>query len=88
MLQYFKSLPRTLYVYFKDKIFLRKCVAILMYHSVSDNKEFLVGIRDYIVRCDFTAGLKNKYLPLCAKYEFGDYEIIVGSNQNSRKVSA
>ncbi len=61
---------------------------IVYARKISDNKEFLVGIRDYIVRCDFTAGLKNKYLPLCAKYEFGDYEIIVGSNQNSRKVSA
>ncbi len=36
----YRSLIKTLLIYLKDKFFLQKGAAILMYHSVSDNPEF------------------------------------------------
>ncbi|MGV8142426.1 MAG: hypothetical protein ACP5NS_02205 [Candidatus Pacearchaeota archaeon] len=54
---------------------------------VSDNQEFFVGVYDYTLRCNFEARIKNRDLPLCKTETVGDYEIIVGSSQNSRRVS-
>ncbi len=54
---------------------------------ISDNSEFFVGVYDYTVRCGLDARFKNKELPLCKEETFGDYQLIVGSSQNSRRVS-
>lgn len=55
---------------------------------VSDGREFYVGIRDYLVRCDLEARFNNLDLPLCVNYSYGDYEFVVGSSQDSRRVTA
>ncbi len=62
----------------KHLVYLRK---------LSDNKEFFVGVYDFKIRCGFNSALKNRDFPLCKSEVFGDYELITGTSQNSRRVS-
>lgn len=55
--------------------------------KISDNKEFFVGVYDFKVRCGLDSRFKNREFPLCKSETLGDYELIVGSSQNVRRVS-
>ena len=54
---------------------------------ISGNKEFYVGVYDYKIRCGLNSRFKNTQFPLCKIKTFEDYELIVGSSQNSKRVS-
>ena len=51
-------------------------------------EEFSIGVSDYKVRCGLDVRLKNMDYPLCDDYKSDNYYILVGSSQNSRRVSA
>ncbi|KKQ40788.1 MAG: Polysaccharide deacetylase family protein [Microgenomates group bacterium GW2011_GWC1_37_8] len=64
MFRYLKSLPRVLYIYLKDKLILKKRVAILMYHSVSDdnNEFFTVSSKNFMSQMNYL--YENNYVIL------------------------
>jgi len=77
--------------------FLEKCTVSskivedgehMIYIKDKKNVEFLVGVADFKVRCGLVSRFENKDLPLCSDYKNEDYEILVGSSQNSRRVAA
>ncbi|MDP4039378.1 MAG: hypothetical protein Q8P57_02255 [Candidatus Pacearchaeota archaeon] len=57
--------------------------------KTNDGKEFFVGVYDFKTQCFLEARGKNKNLPVCKSGVLNkdgrEFEIIIGSNQNSRK---
>lgn len=84
----------------KPDLFFKKCGLsqevledgqhVVYVKRISDDKEFFVGVYDFIFRCGFDEKIKNKNkeLPICKSLKGLEYELIVGSSQNSRRVSA
>jgi len=64
---------------------------LVLARRISDGNEFFMGVRDFETQCFLDARKKNRNLPLCVNSSItkgGEiYEIVVGSNQDSRKVA-
>lgn len=48
--------------------------------------EFIIGVGDFKTRCSLISRFKNLDSPLCSSVKIENYEIIVGSSQNSKRV--
>ena len=63
---------------------------LVLVRRVSDGNEYFIGVRDFETQCFLDARKKNMNLPLCVNSSImkgGEtYDIVVGSNQDSRKV--
>jgi len=63
---------------------------LVLVKGVSDGEEFFVGVRDFETQCFLDARFKNLALPLCVESKVVknnlEYEILIGSSQDSRKV--
>ena len=64
---------------------------LVLVRRVSDGNEYFIGVRDFETQCFLDASKKNMNLPLCVNSSImkgGEiYDIVVGSNQDSRKVA-
>ena len=64
---------------------------LVLVRRVSDGTEYFIGVRDFETQCFLDAREKNINLPLCVNSSIMNngetYEIVVGSNQDSRKVA-
>ncbi|MCH7567874.1 MAG: hypothetical protein IIA87_00460 [Nanoarchaeota archaeon] len=62
----------------------------LIYVRNQVGNEFFIGVLDYKNQCFFKGAEKNKNFPRCAKFTITksgqEFEVIVGSNQNSRSI--
>lgn len=79
----------------KNDDFFSKCVLNsnviedgnhMIYIRDSKNKEFIVGVKDFKTRCDFISRSNNLDFPSCSSIKVEDYDIIVGSSQNSKRI--
>jgi len=63
---------------------------LIFIKRLSDNREFVVGVNDYKVKCFLDARKENFNLPLCKNATIIKdgklYEILIGSSQNSQRV--
>lgn len=60
----------------------------LIYIKSKSGKEFAVGVADFKIRCGLVSRYKNKDYPLCASHNNANYEVLVGSSQNARRIAA
>ena len=61
----------------------------IIYLKDSSGSEFSFGVDNFRVGCGLNARFDHLELPLCASFEYGSGNyILVGSSQNSRRVSA
>ncbi|MBS3084153.1 hypothetical protein J4423_05085 [Candidatus Pacearchaeota archaeon] len=61
----------------------------IVYVKDKNNKEFVVGVADFKMRCGLYARFKNREMPLCASHPIDSegYEFLVGSSQNVKRVA-
>jgi hypothetical protein len=68
-----------------DKDVLEDGRHIIYVKNEKNNEEFFVGVYDFTIRCGITK--KNLGIPECISLVEDDYEILVGTSQNSWRVS-
>ena len=63
---------------------------IIYVKRISDGKIFLKGVEDYINQCELVGGIGNENFPKCVNRNVfvkgEEFEILVGSNQDSKRV--
>ena len=62
---------------------------MILVKRIADKKIFFVGVKDFETQCFLEARFENKELPICVSSisvkDGEEYEILVGSDQDSRK---